>query len=81
MRYGVVPMLLVLLLPACSRPDAPPTGIADWSTLPNAYAKHFQFQIRKNERRVLVFGPGGGSDTIGIYVLQGGPVGTGSQRG
>ncbi|MEZ4738541.1 MAG: ABC transporter substrate-binding protein [Flavobacteriales bacterium] len=54
----------------CSAPD---TAVqkADWSTAPNAYAEHFELQVRGRDRRILVFGPNGRTDTTGILIVHG----------
>lgn len=68
----VVPLILALTVGAgCSTGTQPPEATADWSGVPNAYAKHFQLQVRGADRRVLVLGPRGERDTVGIYRLVG----------
>ncbi|MBX2972941.1 MAG: ABC transporter substrate-binding protein [Flavobacteriales bacterium] len=44
---------------------------AGWSSLPNAYATHFEVQVRGDERRLLVFGAEGRADTVGRYLYRG----------
>ncbi len=61
--------VVLVLLAACREPDAPDRSQAGWSVMPNAYAEHFQVQVRGEARRVLVFGPGGRTDTIAVYAL------------
>ncbi|MCC6541027.1 MAG: ABC transporter substrate-binding protein [Flavobacteriales bacterium] len=48
----------------------PEHDLAGWSGLPNAYAEHFEVQVRGEERRLLVFGPAGRQDTIGKYLYR-----------
>jgi iron complex transport system substrate-binding protein len=58
----------VALLFACSGPAPVPEEPADWSGIPNAYAKHFELQTRGRDRRVLVFGPNGRADTTALIM-------------
>ncbi|MCB0770025.1 MAG: ABC transporter substrate-binding protein [Flavobacteriales bacterium] len=60
------------LLCACDGPVSKPDEGGEWSAIPNAYAKHFEFQTRGRERRVLVFGPNGRSDTSAVITSRSG---------
>lgn len=75
MRNGVQLLLALVAFAGCSDGTRRIEGVAHWSGVPNAYAKHFQLQVRGAERRVLVFGPGGDQDTAGVYRLVGRPEG------
>lgn len=68
MRWVVLTAFVVQC--ACTLPT-PRTEMVYWSALPNGYATHFEAQLRGEERRLIVFGPGGRVDTAGIYVLRG----------
>lgn len=41
-----------------------------WSAIPNAYAKNFELQVRGEERRLVVFGPQGRTDTVGVHLYR-----------
>ncbi|HQW05484.1 MAG: ABC transporter substrate-binding protein [Flavobacteriales bacterium] len=56
---------------ACSTSDHNDPGTAVWGVIPNDHAKHFQLQVRGAERRLVVFGPDGQQDTLGIHPLMG----------
>ena len=71
MKRSAVAVLVAALLAACSEAPKHRAGQADWSGIPNTYAKHFQLQMRGTDRRVLVFGQGGERDTVGIYRIAG----------
>jgi len=75
MRIYALLMAFVALLMGCDDREPVVHGNAGWGTLPNAYADHFQVQIRGSDRRVLVFGAGGLQDTVGWYLLKGTPNG------
>lgn len=75
MRTGLLPVMISALFAGCDTREPVDHGEADWGTLPNTYAEHFQVQIRGSDRRILVFGPGGLRDTVGCYMLKGTPVG------
>ena len=67
------PAWLIALLFGCGQPETAtdrPTS-AGWTALPNAYAQHFEVQLRGADRRLVVFGHGGRSDTVGVYRLMG----------
>lgn len=55
----------------CGGSEQPASKEAGWSAIPNAYARHFELQVRGADRRIVVYGPGGMVDTVGIYVLAG----------
>ncbi len=74
MRTGAWPVIVSALLAACDAREPLDQAEADWGALPNAYAQHFQVQIRGSDRRILVFGPGGVRDTVGCYLLKGEPL-------
>lgn len=75
MRTGPLSVLGCVLLMGCDMREPVEHGEAVWGTLPNAYAEHFQVQVRGTDRRILVFGPGGVRDTVGCYMLMGTPAG------
>lgn len=62
---------LVIALTACAGPSDDGPGAATWGPLPNGYASHFAHEIRGADRRLVVFGPGGRTDTAGVYMLRG----------
>lgn len=57
----------VTLLVACSG-DTEPVSRGDWVEEPNQHAQCFQIFLRGAERKVIVFGPGGRSDTLAVYL-------------
>lgn len=70
MRGSGAAFLLAICV-GCAGPEPPSASNAGWSALPNAYARHFELQVRGADRRLVVYGPGGVADTVGIYVLSG----------
>jgi iron complex transport system substrate-binding protein len=68
---------LVLLTVACAGPQPAPDAVVPggWSDVPNRYARSFQVQRRATERRVIVFGPAGRADTLGVYGVPFRPAG------
>ena len=60
--------LTSLMLVACVRPSSPPASLG-WQDIPNTHATGFLLQERDAERRALVFGPRGRSDTLAIIVV------------
>lgn len=70
MRVGTALVgLLPLVIGCASTPEGSGT-VAGWSGVPNGYAEHFELQVRGDERRLLVFGPEGRKDTIGVYAYR-----------
>ena len=61
---------VLVFLFGCSGSETP-VQQAGWSAAPNVYAAHFEIQVRGRDRRILVFGPQGRTDTAGILVLHG----------
>ncbi len=57
------------LLMACGAPSAPTGTHGPWTARPNDFATHFTIEENGAARRLTVFGPGGRSDTAGVYVL------------
>lgn len=57
-------------LVACSAPE-PARGWDGWAQLPVRYAHFFQLWGHGENRLLLTFGPGGTTDTTGIFVLGG----------
>ena len=43
---------------------------SNWSRLPNSYARQFQVLANGAHRRVVVFGPGGSTDTVAVYAFE-----------
>src|SRR5690606_26820508 len=67
--------LLLACIPwvlGCGSSGGDEAGEARWSSLPNAYATHFELQVRGEERRLVVFGAEGRTDTVGKYTYRGG---------
>lgn len=71
MKNVLVVFAVVMLLSSCGQSAADGLGQAGWSGLPNSHAKHFELQVRGEERRLVVFGPEGRSDTVGRYTFRG----------
>lgn len=69
MRCALLPIGMWLL--AGCGPSVDRSSEADWSGIPNAYATHFELQVRGEDRRLVVFGPQGRKDTVGIYPFRG----------
>ncbi len=67
MKNSAFPVLALLLSLGCTSHEEQVPGQAGWMAIPNAYAKHFQLQLRDSDRRLLVFGNDVNKDTIGIY--------------
>lgn len=67
MRAVLWILACVPLIAGCGSSSEEAEGMAGWSGLPNAYATRFEIQVRGDERRVVVFGPKGRVDTVGIY--------------
>lgn len=59
------------VLSSCAPPPGEPAMEARWSSIPNAYARCFELQVRGAERRLVVFGPAGRTDTVGKYQFRG----------
>lgn len=53
---------------SCGNPQQRPVW-EGWQTVPVRYAEYFQLWERGGDRLLLTFGPGGTSDTTGIFVL------------
>ncbi|MCB9163821.1 MAG: ABC transporter substrate-binding protein [Flavobacteriales bacterium] len=70
MRAGTALVGLLPLFIGCSPTAQDKTTSAGWSGVPNAYADHFEQQVRGGERRLVVFGPEGRNDTIGVYAYR-----------
>ena len=62
MRAALGLLIVLPLVQGCGPSNGESQGKAVWSGVPNAYATHFEFQVRGEERRVLVFGPEGPID-------------------
>lgn len=86
MRSGAwIPVVLGLLVGACTTPSTTSAEEAstvgtEWQERPNEHAEHFKVLSRGAERRILVFGPAGTSDTIGDHRLWTGPAETSSNE-
>ena len=66
---GMVSGLFVLaLLLSCGTPEPRPVW-EGWKAVSIRYAEHFQLWERGADRLLLTFGPGGNSDTTGIFAL------------
>jgi iron complex transport system substrate-binding protein len=74
--------LPVLLLAACSdvEPGQEAAKPGAWTDVPNRYAGSFQVQRRGAEKRVIVFGPAGRLDTLGVYAVPFRPAGHDLER-
>lgn len=73
MRTACWPAALVLLSCGSPRPSGPASGI--WTLRSNAHAVHFTVEENGDARRLTVLGPGGRTDTVGVYQLGGdGPL-------
>lgn len=70
MRAALGLLIVLPLVQGCGPSNGESQGKAVWSGVPNAYATHFEFQVRGEERRVLVFGPEGRTDTVGKYLYR-----------
>ncbi len=75
MRWGAI-LLGTLAFVSCSAPSAPEAENApsDWTFVTLEYAKCFTIEQRGADRRLTVFGAGGRSDTLGIYLMKDGSV-------
>lgn len=71
MRFALFPLLCIPLVHGCGVSGEDPEDRAGWSALPNAYATHFEIEVRGDERRLVVFGPEGRTDTVGKYLYRG----------
>ncbi len=60
-------LCIAILSAACSEPHAIGEE-GSWTELPNRHAHCFQVFKNGEARRVVVFGPGGRTDTLGIFV-------------
>lgn len=68
----------LLFLFSCGQGTGTPAMEAGWSSVPNAYARYFELQVRGAERRLVVFGPEGRTDTVGKYRFRGPADGQGA---
>lgn len=67
---------LLLLTAGCER-TGHTSGPEGWKQEPMAYARFFQIWERKSERMLLTFGPGGNTDTTGVFVVSDDTLGKG----
>jgi iron complex transport system substrate-binding protein len=58
-----------LALHACIPGGQGRIGLHDWKTVPNEHATCFQILERGADKILLVFGPGGRGDTLGMHVI------------
>ncbi|MEZ4755818.1 MAG: ABC transporter substrate-binding protein [Flavobacteriales bacterium] len=61
-------MLIPWVLVACVRSSSP-SATAGWKDIPNSHACGFLLQERDGERRALVFGPHGPTDTLAVIAV------------
>lgn len=57
----------IAALAACTNDHGTQTRL-DWTEVANSHAQCFQVFARGDERKVIVFGPGGRSDTLAVYL-------------
>ncbi len=65
-------LAFLLILPACVVDHRSPDSSA-WEQLPNHHAQCFRIARQGDNYRVTVFGPGGRSDTLGVYHISNAP--------
>lgn len=70
MRPGAALAFLTSFLIGCTSTVEEGPIAAGWSGVPNAYADHFELQVNGEKRRLVVFGPEGREDTIGVYAYR-----------
>lgn len=68
---GTATLLGAVLFSACSMPSVEETAVVSeqWSFVPLEHAQSFTMERRGTDRRLTVFGPGGRSDTLGVYLM------------
>ncbi len=57
----------LLTLIACGTQEGDGTVSNGWTILPNDHARNFSIAVREEQRMLYVFGPGGRTDTLGVY--------------
>lgn len=62
--------LVPLVFARCGSTQEQDGAKVGWSAIPNAYAKNFELQVRGEERRLVVFGPQGRTDTVGVHLYR-----------
>lgn len=64
---GLIPLLCLY---ACSGPPSSDRGDGpEWEQRPLQHARSFTIEVRGEQRRLTVFGPGGRTDTTDVYML------------
>lgn len=63
-----VVLLLLLLIGGCDSLEKR-SGAEGWKQEPMGYARFFQVWEQGSDRKLLTFGPGGTTDTTGVFVL------------
>lgn len=71
MKWIALSVVVTALAVGCTEPQGGTPVPSGWSAIPNAYAQRFELQVKGADRRLVVFGPGGRTDTAGIHRLVG----------
>lgn len=71
MKWTALSVVVTAFAVGCTEPEGGTPVPSGWSAIPNAYAQRFELQVKGADRRLVVFGPGGRTDTAGIHRLVG----------
>lgn len=69
-------LIVTIVLASCSAPSVPnaENAASDWTFVELDHAKCFTIEQRGADRRLTVFGAGGRSDTLGVYLMKDGSI-------
>ncbi|MBK9060720.1 MAG: ABC transporter substrate-binding protein [Flavobacteriales bacterium] len=76
-----IPVIFILFLTSGCGQVEKPSGSEGWRQEPMHHARFFQIWERGSDRMLLTFGPGGNTDTTGVFVQAGDSLGPRSPSG